>query len=307
MSKRRNHAFTLIELLVVISIIALLVSILLPALNEARNTARRVVCSSGMKSCGTGMSTYCTDSKGMMPYQSWSSGGPWNCATLFHGDVLKDSVPAQQYRYTQHGPIDLWCKPFGMGALYQTGIVDEIKMFFCPGASASAQAAGSINLNPDYYTEPTTGDLIATLQQTSIVRVRSAYHYFKNNIRSIDKMGSLSYYYDAVDRWDEIAHKSSNGAPKGFNVLFGDSHVEFQNDEEINDEDLWGYPYGSDPGNYPDVWYKIMRNKVSVNYHVGNNMPDLNQVQGNTMNNWMCNEAFALGGQFLSGGWRYDK
>jgi len=55
------RGFTLIELLVVISIIALLVSLLLPALSGARRTGQRVACLAGLKNIGAGAAAYSTD------------------------------------------------------------------------------------------------------------------------------------------------------------------------------------------------------------------------------------------------------
>ena len=57
------RGFTLIELLVVISIIALLIGILLPALGAARESARKIACASNQRQIGVGMMTYATEQK----------------------------------------------------------------------------------------------------------------------------------------------------------------------------------------------------------------------------------------------------
>lgn len=67
--KPLNHprAFTLVELLVVIGIIAVLVSILLPALNRARESADRLQCSSNMRQMAVALSMYMTNNRGGQP------------------------------------------------------------------------------------------------------------------------------------------------------------------------------------------------------------------------------------------------
>jgi len=66
----RSHrsAFTLVELLVVVAIIALLLSILLPALGKARNAARAVVSSSNLRQLMTFMLFQAEDHEGFIPY-----------------------------------------------------------------------------------------------------------------------------------------------------------------------------------------------------------------------------------------------
>jgi len=67
MTQRTHNAFTLIELLVVISIIALLIAILLPALGAARRAASNTDCLSRMRNVGIAIAAYEAENKGMLP------------------------------------------------------------------------------------------------------------------------------------------------------------------------------------------------------------------------------------------------
>lgn len=66
--RRTTTAFTLVELLVVIGIIALLVSILLPALNRARESGNLVKCQANLRTIGQAMMIYTNANKGTLPY-----------------------------------------------------------------------------------------------------------------------------------------------------------------------------------------------------------------------------------------------
>src|SRR5688500_15506716 len=68
MTAHRRTGFTLVELLVVIGIIALLVSILLPALNRARQHANLIDCQARLRQMGQAMHIYAANNKDLVPW-----------------------------------------------------------------------------------------------------------------------------------------------------------------------------------------------------------------------------------------------
>lgn len=129
-----QKAFTLIELLVVISIIALLLSILMPALNRAKSAAREIMCMSNIKQWGLGFQMYANDHKGfLMPDVLGNQDkGAWNIALRPYLGLGEDTFPATP--------------PSTETALEQAM---SRSIFFCPTASAKYRGLAYLG-HPNY-------------------------------------------------------------------------------------------------------------------------------------------------------------
>src|SRR5688572_29368560 len=82
--KLRKKGFTLVELLVVIGIIAILISVLLPALSRARGAANSAACLSNLRQIGQAMHMYVNANKGSLPYGYWDGSTPPGPAVWQH-------------------------------------------------------------------------------------------------------------------------------------------------------------------------------------------------------------------------------
>ncbi|HRX84779.1 MAG TPA: prepilin-type N-terminal cleavage/methylation domain-containing protein [Phycisphaerae bacterium] len=96
----RQPAFTLVELLVVISIIALLISLLLPSLKRARDQAKAVKCGAQIHGLGSGLLTYGIENDEWLPGRNTTGLETWIAATPASGATQRLSrphVPVQTY------------------------------------------------------------------------------------------------------------------------------------------------------------------------------------------------------------------
>jgi prepilin-type N-terminal cleavage/methylation domain-containing protein/prepilin-type processing-associated H-X9-DG protein len=266
--QRSPTGFTLIELLVVIAIIAILAALLLPALSNAKERAKRISCLSNLKQQGTALFVYVGDFNDRIPKPAYtgltSSLGPWATYLLYANPGTAGASAA--------AALDV----VNEQVFYTTGLIKQGQIFYCTSAINETDPAFHYTSYssaavpwPAYY-QASGATLVSGAPY-----VRNAYSYYPQGntakvvspaltwyapaAKSSELVAMRSIMTDTLYAYQTIPHRGGKSA-NGLNVVWGDGHASTCNSKAALNPTLWGGNNTSAwPGNNPTSFHTILQ------------------------------------------------
>jgi prepilin-type N-terminal cleavage/methylation domain-containing protein len=255
----KQQGFTLIELLVVIAIIALLMGVLMPALNRVRTQAKIVVCKTRLRQIGLAIFTYSNSNDYKLLPTEYFDEGTWH---ILHPEIMFRTMVSDRTFLT--GVM--------LGSLATSGIIKEPKPFLCPADIEFKHLLEEHKSSGVWKDMPNVDNVFANYELKQTVDGLSAtYVYWPQSRRMIDKrtdgvaLGYWPGYPKTAVNMNELDTRLAIAADRNkhsdrndaFSVLFGDNSVQSRPRPVIEGETYDNYHQYRDTGGISKFFYSF--------------------------------------------------